>query len=612
MKILTWNINGLRSLKTKVKNLLIELEADIVCFQETKISTELHRGGQKFFFRISTQSFQGIKLVKLVNGVCWGCVFFFLISTQSYQGIKLVELVDELVDCVCWGCVFFFLISTQSYKGIKLVELVNGVCTGDMSSSFLSPLNHIRGIKLVELVNGVCWGCVFFFLISTQSYQGIKLVELVDGCQLEESQAIVPGHTAYFNFPRHRQGYSGVATYVTDHSRPVDAEEGLASSFQPDFLTPRELTTLDSEGRAVITFHQLKNKKQLAVINLYCPRADPDLPERLQFKLDFYRLLRWRVEQLLESGCEVLALGDFNTAHRPVDHCDPCSPEEFDSTPSRQWMKKFVQNSENPDEDTHARGHLFTKDSFHWKNDHFYSSKKEKGIDCIDGAGLLVDLFRHFHPDQKEAYTCWNVLRGSRATNYGTRIDYILGSPGLLPYCESCEILPEVMGSDHCPVRLTLAPCIEPLSCPPPALATHHWPEFSGGRQTSLQTFLVTKSSQESLENPPKKKPRKDASVTQTSIRNFFTKNTTVEPKPEPIITKSTSTESQMAWKSLLRGPAKAPLCSGHSERCLLRTVQKEGVNKGRQFYICPRPKGPPNNPLSQCNYFSWLSSKSK
>ncbi|UYV69580.1 hypothetical protein LAZ67_6004019 [Cordylochernes scorpioides] len=77
--------------------------------------------------------------IKLVDGVCWGCVFFFfLISTQSYQGIKLV-------DGVCWGCVFFFfLISTQSYQGIKLVD-------------------------------GVCWGCVFFFfLISTQSYQALN------------------------------------------------------------------------------------------------------------------------------------------------------------------------------------------------------------------------------------------------------------------------------------------------------------------------------------------------------------------------------------------------------------------------------------------------------
>ncbi|UYV60828.1 hypothetical protein LAZ67_1002483, partial [Cordylochernes scorpioides] len=128
-----------------------------------------------FFFLISTQSYQGIKLVEFVDGVCWGCVFFFLIYTQSYQGIKLVEFVDG----VCWGCVFFFLISTQSYQGIKLVKLVDGVCWGCVF--FLIYTQSYQGIKFVELVDGVCWGCVFFFLISTQSYQGIKLVEFVDG-----------------------------------------------------------------------------------------------------------------------------------------------------------------------------------------------------------------------------------------------------------------------------------------------------------------------------------------------------------------------------------------------------------------------------------------------
>ncbi|UYV63638.1 hypothetical protein LAZ67_2005123 [Cordylochernes scorpioides] len=135
-----------------------------------------------FFFLISTQSYQGIQFVELVDGVCWGCVsssflsplnhiksllmvsagdasFFFLISIQSYQSIKLVELVDgiklvELVDGVCRGCVFLFLISTESYQGIKLVELVDGVCRGCVFF-FLSPLNHIR----VSIDRGHCDCC---------------------------------------------------------------------------------------------------------------------------------------------------------------------------------------------------------------------------------------------------------------------------------------------------------------------------------------------------------------------------------------------------------------------------------------------------------------------
>ncbi|UYV60879.1 POLR3A [Cordylochernes scorpioides] len=155
-----------------------------------------------FFFLISTQLYQGIKPVELVDGVCWGCVFFFLISTQSYQGIKFVELgikFVELVDGVGWGYVFF-LISTQSYQGIKLVELIEGVCWGCVfflisiqsylelvdgvgwgCVFFLISTQSYQGIKPVELVDGVCWGCVFFFLISTQSYQGIKSVELIVG-----------------------------------------------------------------------------------------------------------------------------------------------------------------------------------------------------------------------------------------------------------------------------------------------------------------------------------------------------------------------------------------------------------------------------------------------
>ncbi|UYV60832.1 PNPO, partial [Cordylochernes scorpioides] len=101
--------------------------------------------------------------------------------SDSFYGVNGIKSV-ELVDGVCWGCVFFFLISTQSYQGIKNVKLVDGVCWGCVFFFLISTQSY-QGIKLVELVDGVCWGCVFFFLISTQSYQyqGIKLVELVDG-----------------------------------------------------------------------------------------------------------------------------------------------------------------------------------------------------------------------------------------------------------------------------------------------------------------------------------------------------------------------------------------------------------------------------------------------
>ena len=112
----------------------------------------------------------------------------------------------------------------------------------------------------------------------------------------------------------------------------------------------------------------------------------------------------------------------------------------------------------------------------------------------VDGGGSMVDTFRHFHPDEKNgrapsrtenlvfgrvqgngashtrrdggrvdgaAYTCWETITNARETNYGTRIDYVLASRGLVPgvaetpgehRITDCHHLTLVRGSDHCPV----------------------------------------------------------------------------------------------------------------------------------------------------------------
>ena len=40
MRILSWNINGLRSLKGDLNQRLKDLNADIICLQETKVTRE--------------------------------------------------------------------------------------------------------------------------------------------------------------------------------------------------------------------------------------------------------------------------------------------------------------------------------------------------------------------------------------------------------------------------------------------------------------------------------------------------------------------------------------------------------------------------------------------
>jgi exonuclease III len=154
---------------------------------------------------------------------------------------------------------------------------------------------------------------------------------------LEESAAVLDDFTSYFSFSRKRSGYSGVATYCrAKGATPNDSKEGLAGvtaqyhdhdQGQTDIeleFSKEELKELDAEGRAVLTWHKLEGaNKCLVVINVYCPRADPERADRLAFKLRFYKLLEMRSAALVRAGNHVVIVGDVNTSHRPIDHCDP-------------------------------------------------------------------------------------------------------------------------------------------------------------------------------------------------------------------------------------------------------------------------------------------------
>jgi len=67
------------------------------------------------------------------------------------------------------------------------------------------------------------------------------------------------------------------------------------------------------------------------------------------------------------------------------------------------------------------------------------------------------DTFRHFYPDLTDAYTYWSYFYRARQRNAGWRIDYVCISKYLLGKLKSAGILSSVMGSDHCPISLTLA-----------------------------------------------------------------------------------------------------------------------------------------------------------
>ncbi|KAJ3351049.1 DNA-(apurinic or apyrimidinic site) lyase 2 [Entophlyctis luteolus] len=199
----------------------------------------------------------------------------------------------------------------------------------------------------------------------------------------------------------------------------------------------KELRDMDDEGRVAITDHGM-----FILINAYFPRACDDEPVRYEFKKRFQQAIQQVVLSLtIISEREVILVGDLNICHKPIDHCDPANNvrenklDTFGDTMGRRWMDALLV-ADPQQLDIQA------------------AKEAPRG-----GAPSqqLVDLFRHFHATQTQAFTCWNTLIDARAANFGTRIDYVLVTRGLVPWFADCRVRADVPGSDHCPVVATMA-----------------------------------------------------------------------------------------------------------------------------------------------------------
>uniref|UniRef100_A0A3Q2R0P0 DNA-(apurinic or apyrimidinic site) endonuclease 2 n=1 Tax=Fundulus heteroclitus TaxID=8078 RepID=A0A3Q2R0P0_FUNHE len=295
---------------------------------------------------------------------------------------------------------------------------------------------------------------------------------------LDERTAIVDGYNSYFSYSRGRSGYSGL-----DNATPSAAEEGLTGLLtnheravgcygdQADFSS-EELQLLDNEGRAVITQHKIMSTS----INLCCSSASS------------FQIFLSSLPFLFFS--HVIILGDVNTSHRPIDHCDPSDIDDFAENPGRKWLNGFLYGSSQEEE-------VEPDDE---------EQDKESAITDCGQMGKFVDMFRYFHPTRTNAFTCWSTLTGARQTNYGTRIDYIFADRRLAQQqFAGADIMPEVEGSDHCPVWARLTCSLLPGSKPPP-LCTRYLPEFAG-KQQKLSRFLVKVDQKPSQSGPKEALP---------------------------------------------------------------------------------------------------------
>jgi exodeoxyribonuclease-3 len=191
-----------------------------------------------------------------------------------------------------------------------------------------------------------------------------------------------------------KTGYSGVATFSR---MPLVVTRGLGD---PQF---------DREGRVLISAFP-----EFTLFNVYFPSGSSG-PERIAYKLAFYKHLLAVLRSYLEAGQRVVVAGDVNTAYAELDLARP---------------RENRQTSGFLPEERAALGEFF--------------------------AAGLVDTFRHVRPTEAK-YSWWSQVTFARERNIGWRLDYVLVSRNLLPHVVDADIHPDVLGSDHCPVSLTLA-----------------------------------------------------------------------------------------------------------------------------------------------------------
>lgn len=211
----------------------------------------------------------------------------------------------------------------------------------------------------------------------------------------EQVDLDLPGYHQLWN-PAERRGYSGTAVFTRLEPRQVRYGLGIEAH--------------DREGRVIAVEHAA-----FWLVNVYTPNAQRDLA-RLT-----YRTTEWDVAFRdyicqLATAKPVVFCGDLNVAHQEIDLANPRS---------NRRNAGFTDEERTSFSETLASG--------------------------------FCDTYRTLYPDTTGAYSWWSYRPGVRERNIGWRIDYFCVSQPLMDRVRDASILPEIYGSDHCPVALDLA-----------------------------------------------------------------------------------------------------------------------------------------------------------
>jgi len=222
----------------------------------------------------------------------------------------------------------------------------------------------------------------------------------------EQIDAPIDGYNAFW-YSADKPGYSGTA--ILSKVKPLQVING----FPADIIKKYEVTgdvygNPNDEGRVVAAEFE-----KFWLVTVYTPNAKDDL-SRIPLRHEHWDPAFLAYCKRLEESKPVVFCGDLNVAH---------TPDDLANDKSNVGKKGFTD-------------------------------EERSGFQAFVDAGF-VDTLRMFKQG-KGHYTWWSHFAKARERNVGWRIDYFLVSESLKSKVKAAAIHPGIMGSDHCPISVTL------------------------------------------------------------------------------------------------------------------------------------------------------------
>lgn len=241
-----------------------------------------------------------------------------------------------------------------------------------------------------------------------------------------------PGYRSFWNYAE-KKGYSGVAVYT--RVEPTAVHKGIARDEH------------DREGRVLTLEYPDFYLVCCYTPNSQNPETPGELPKRLDYRMEWEDAFREYVSALHTSGLRSVAASYEDAvkaagASIPSGDGSSCScgcPKPVVICGDLNVAHKEI-DLKNPKTNTKSAG--------------FTPQERGKMTELLDSG--FIDTFRHFHPDEKDAYSWWSYRMNARAKNVGWRIDYFIVSEDFVPRLASASIHQEIYGSDHCPVEVNI------------------------------------------------------------------------------------------------------------------------------------------------------------